>query len=231
MASITEYSSGAYSENGQVINPFATDKIYEIAPPQKKGGIIYKVVKRFIDIVVSVCALILLIIPMLIIALIVRKTSEGPAFYKQDRLGKNGKPFEMIKFRTMVMDAEANGAQWSDGDDDPRITKVGRFLRKTRLDELPQLWCIIKGDMSFVGPRPEREIFYEEFEKYIHGFKHRLCATPGLTGLAQVNGGYNLKPEEKIVYDMEYINNRSLWLDFKILVKTVTVIFTHDGAK
>ncbi len=216
----------------QVINPHKTDKTYKIAPPEdKKVSIIFTIVKRLFDVFASFCALLILLLPMLFIALVVKISSKGPAFYHQERLGLNGKKFDIVKFRTMVVDAEANGAQWSDGDDDPRITKIGRILRKFRLDELPQFWCILKGDMSFVGPRPERECFYEEFETYIDGFKHRLCVIPGLTGLAQISGGYDLKPEEKIIYDMEYINNRSLAMDIKILFKTVAVIFTHDGAK
>lgn len=219
-------------QGAQVIAPYEADKEYFIEPPHKiKGGILYKIIKRFFDIVVSLCALIVLAIPMIVIALIVRLTSEGPAIYKQERLGKNSKPFQILKFRTMIKDSEVDGAQWSTGDDDPRITPIGRILRKFRLDELPQFWNILNGSMSFVGPRPERECFYEEFEKYIHGFRHRLCVTPGLTGLAQINGGYDLKPEEKIVYDMEYINNRSIINDIKIMFKTVAVIFTHDGAK
>ena len=131
----------------------------------------------------------------------------------------------------MKVDAEANGAQWSKGDNDTRITKYGRFMRKTRIDEHPQLFTILFGKMSIVGPRPEREVFYNEFEKYIHGFSERLKVKPGLTGLAQVSGGYDLMPEEKIVYDIEYIKKRSLWLDLKIIFKTVGVIFSHKGAK
>ena len=131
----------------------------------------------------------------------------------------------------MVMDAEKNGAQWSNGENDSRITPVGSFLRKYRIDELPQLWCIFKGDLSIVGPRPERECFYNEFETYVHGFSERMKVKPGLTGLAQINGGYNLKPEEKIVYDVEYIKNRSMLLDLKIIFKTVGVVLKKDGAK
>lgn len=232
MATVTNENSAPVEQRTQVIIPYETDKEYFIDPPEKiGGGIAYKVIKRIIDISVSFCALCLLWLPMLIIAIVVKATSEGPAIYTQERLGKNGKVFKIHKFRTMIKDSEVNGAQWSEGDDDPRITPTGRILRKTRLDELPQLWCIFIGSMSFVGPRPERECFYEEFEKYIHGFKHRLLVTPGLTGLAQVNGGYDLKPEEKIVYDMEYIKTRSFIGDMKIMLKTVAVIFTHDGAK
>lgn len=191
----------------------------------------YSFFKRLFDIVFSALLLVVLSLPMLIIAIAVKCSSPGGALFFQERLGKDGKKFHIIKFRSMYLDAEKNGAQWSDGDDDPRITRIGFFLRKTRLDELPQLWCILTGTMTFVGPRPEREIFYNEFELYIHGFKERLKVTPGLTGLAQVNGGYDLRPEEKIIYDIEYIKNRSIRLDIKILLRTVAVIFAHDGAK
>ncbi len=232
MVTATNENCITETENSQVIVPFEMDKEYFIDPPARiKGNLFYKIVKRIFDIVVSFGALIVLAIPMVVIAIAVKASSEGPAIYKQERLGKNGKAFQILKFRTMIKESEVDGAQWSTGDDDPRITPVGRILRKFRLDELPQFWNILNGSMSFVGPRPERECFYEEFEKYIHGFKHRLCVTPGLTGLAQVNGGYDLKPEEKIVYDMEYINNRSIINDVKIMFKTVAVIFTHDGAK
>lgn len=191
----------------------------------------YTFVKRMVDIIVAACGMIVLAVPMLIIAIGVKVTSSGPVFYRQERLGKNGMPFMMAKFRSMKEDAEADGAQWSQGDDDPRITKFGNFLRKTRLDELPQLWCIFTGKMSIVGPRPERKVFYDVFETYIHGFHERLKVKPGLTGLAQVSGGYDLKPEEKITYDIEYIKKRSLILDIKIIIRTVKVVFTHEGAK
>lgn len=191
----------------------------------------YSFLKRATDIFVSFFGLILLGIPMLIVALVVRLTSEGPAFFVQDRLGLNGKRITVIKFRTMNVDAEKRGAQWSRGDKDIRITRFGRFLRKSRIDELPQLWCILKGDMSLVGPRPEREVFYNEFEKYVHGFSERLKIKPGLTGWAQVNGGYNLRPEEKIIYDVEYIKRRSVAFDLKIVFLTFGVVFTHKGAK
>jgi lipopolysaccharide/colanic/teichoic acid biosynthesis glycosyltransferase len=168
---------------------------------------------------------------MLIIAIAIKCSSKGPVFYSQERLGLKGKRFMLVKFRTMVADAEKAGAQWSQGDNDSRITKVGSILRKTRLDELPQLWACLKGDLSLVGPRPEREVFYNKFEEHVHGFSERLKVRPGLTGLAQVSGGYDLRPEEKVIHDVEYIKNRSLRLELKILFKTVKVVFTHDGAK
>lgn len=192
---------------------------------------VYSFVKRLFDIVVSFCALVVLAIPMAIISAVVFCSSPGPVLYAQERLGLDGKRFQILKFRSMYEDAEKDGAQWSQGDDDPRITPIGKFLRKTRLDELPQFICILKGDMSMVGPRPEREVFYREFETYIHGFSQRLMVKPGLTGLAQVNGGYDLKPEEKILFDIEYIQKRSLILDLKCILKTVKLVFTHEGAK
>lgn len=192
---------------------------------------VYSFFKRFFDIVLSLFALIVLLIPMLIIAVIVKLTSPGSVLYKQERLGKDGVSFEIIKFRSMYADAESNGAQWSDGENDERITPFGKFLRRTRMDELPQFAQILTGKMSLVGPRPERECFYEKFETYIHGFSERLKVKPGLTGLAQVSGGYDLRPEEKVVYDIESIKKRSLWLDLKCILLTVSIIFSHNGAR
>lgn len=192
---------------------------------------VYAFVKRCFDFFASFFALLLLALPMLIIAVAVKCSSPGKIFYAQDRLGKNGKKIKVVKFRTMVADAEKNGAQWSQGDKDPRITKVGSFLRKSRLDELPQLFGCLTGTLSLIGPRPERGIFYDKFEEHVHGFSERLKVKPGLTGLAQVSGGYDLRPEEKVKYDVEYIKKRSLWLDIKILFRTVGVIFSHNGAK
>ena len=216
----------------KVILPYEKTKEYYIEPLgeiEKKP--IYDFLKRFFDIVISALALIVLAIPMAVIAAIIKCISPGPVFYTQERLGKGGVPYMMCKFRTMRIDAEANGAQWSQGDEDPRIVPQLRWIRKTRVDELPQFWLCLTGKMSLVGPRPERACFYNEFETYIHGFHERLKVKPGLTGLAQVNGGYDLKPEEKIVWDVEYIKKRSLWLDVKILCKTVKTVLTGMGAK
>lgn len=205
------------------------DTVY-IALPRIQERWTYLLVKRLFDSFSALIGLIVLAIPMAIIALLIVLDSPGGAIFKQERLGKNGKPFLIYKFRTMHHDAEVNGPKWADKED-KRCTRFGAFLRKTRLDELPQFWNILKGDMSFVGPRPERQYFYEQFEKYIIGFSNRLVVTPGLTGYAQVNGGYELEPEEKIVYDMEYIEKRSVLMDIKCLVKTVSLIFTHEVAR
>ena len=190
----------------------------------------YHFIKRSFDLCFSFILGIILLIPMLIIALIIKLDSPGPVLFRQERLGKCGRPFTMIKFRSMCVDAEKDGPKWADRED-KRCTKFGRALRKSRLDELPQLWNILIGNMSFVGPRPERACFYEEFDEYIPEFKHRLQVTPGLTGLAQINGGYELKPEEKIVYDMYYIRNRSFRLDLSCMFKTVRLMFTHEGVR
>lgn len=219
-------------ENVSVILPYESDQEYYI---EDVGTVevkpLYAFLKRSFDLVFALVLLLLLAVPMLVIAIIVKLSSKGPVLYYQQRLGLNGKAFNVIKFRTMYNDAEADGMRWSMGDDDPRITPVGRVLRKTHLDELPQLWCILSGDMSVVGPRPERPEYYDRFELYIHGFRERLKVKPGMTGLAQVRGGYFLKPEEKILYDVEYIKTRSVKLDLRILFETVKVVFCCEGVK
>ena len=204
--------------------------MFDVPVVEGNQNLVYRFVKRGIDLAAGLFGGLVLLIPMLIIGVIIRLDSPGEALFRQERLGKDGKPFMMVKFRSMRIDAEENGPQWAVSEDD-RCTRVGQFLRKTRLDELPQLWNIFMGHMSIVGPRPERAYFYDEFETYINGFRNRLTVRPGLTGLAQVNGGYDLKPEEKIVYDMEYIRKQSLWLDIVCILKTVRLVFTHEGAR
>lgn len=191
---------------------------------------IYHFVKRLFDVTSCGLALVILSPAILVIAAIVKLDSPGPVFFCQERLGKDGKPFQLIKFRSMRVNAEADGAQWA-SNNDPRVTRVGSLMRKTRLDEIPQFWNVVKGDMSLIGPRPERAVFYHEFEKYIHGFSQRLLVKPGITGLAQVSGGYDLKPAEKIVYDIEYIKKQSISMDLMIVFKTFGVLFSHDGAR
>lgn len=213
-----------YHQNGKAV------AIVETPQARVAGSKGYLVFKRLADIFLATFGLLLLWLPMLIIALVIRLDSPGPAFFTQERLGKGGKPFTMVKFRSMRTDAEVNGPQWAQKND-CRCTKVGKILRKSRLDELPQLFNILKGEMSFVGPRPERACFYDEFETYIPHFRQRLLVHPGLTGLAQVNGGYELKPEEKIVFDLEYISKRSFKMDISCIWKTIKVMFSHDGAR
>lgn len=186
----------ASTATGCLAEKSSADVIIQIAKPVLRQKKLFLVTKRVFDIVCSFLGLLILAIPMMIIALIITIDSPGAPIFKQERLGINGKPFMIYKFRSMRLDAEENGPQWAD-EQDPRCTHFGQILRRTRLDELPQLYNILRGDMSFVGPRPERAYFYREFEKYIPGFSNRLLVTPGLTGYAQVNGGYSLKPEEK----------------------------------
>ena len=194
------------------------------------GGKGYLLVKRVFDIVMSAVGMLVCLLPMLIIAVLIMLDSKGCAIYSQERLGMNGKPFMMYKFRSMYLDAELDGPRWADKDD-PRCTRIGRFLRRTRLDELPQLVNILAGDMSFVGPRPERACFYDEFERYVPNFRQRLRVQPGLTGHAQVNGGYDLGPEEKIIYDLEYMRGRSVRMDLQCIWRTVLVVLKQDGAR
>lgn len=210
-----------------------TSKVIElehIDPDAIPKRYLYRFVKRVFDIVSCSLALVLCAIPMGIIAIVIKRDSPGPVFYVQERLGLRGSKISVVKFRSMRTDAEAMGAQWAQGED-PRVTKVGAFLRKTRLDELPQFLAVVKGDMSLIGPRPEREVFYNEFEKYIHGFSQRMLVKPGISGLAQVNGGYDLLPEEKILYDLEYIKHANIAMDWGIIWKTIGVLFSHEGAR
>ena len=192
------------------------------------GGRGYLVTKRLFDIAASLAAGVVLLIPMIIIGFLIRLESEGPAVYCQERLGKDGRPFIMYKFRTMGLDAEADGPCWA-AVDDPRCTRLGRFLRRWHLDELPQLYNIFIGDMSFVGPRPERACFYEEFSRHIPNFHERLQVPPGLTGHAQVNG-CGLEPEEKLRYDLEYMESRSMGVDIACMFRTVFAVLLQDGA-
>ena len=190
----------------------------------------YRLAKRAFDLIGAIVLLILLVVPMVILTVLIRLDSPGPALFRQERLGKNGVPFLMYKFRTMGLDAERNGPQWA-REHDSRGTRLGKALRKSRMDELPQLINIIRGEMSFVGPRPERAYFYAVFEEHVHGFRQRLQVLPGVTGWAQVNGGYQLRPEEKLRYDMEYIERQSVVFDFKCLFQTIGVVVHSEGAR
>lgn len=195
-----------------------------------KGSWIFDLYQRILDIILSLIGLIVGIPLMFIFGIFIKIEDKGPMTYKQERVGKNGRVFYIYKLRSMRTDAEKFGAKWADKDD-PRITKVGKFIRKTRIDELPQLFNILKGDMSIIGPRPERPSFTAQFNEEIPGFINRLAIKPGLTGWAQVNGGYEITPEEKLKEDMYYIRNRSVSLDIKILFMTVKVVLTGDGAR
>lgn len=220
----------AASQGAVEVSGSASVQQTEIEKPVLRQGKLYSIVKRMFDVLCSLLGLLFLAIPMLVIAAIIAVDSPGAPVFRQERLGLNGKPFMIYKFRSMCLDAEADGPRWAE-EGDTRCTRFGQILRRTRLDELPQLWNILRGDMSLVGPRPERAYFYREFETYIPGFSHRLMVTPGLTGWAQINGGYDLKPEEKIIYDMEYIEKRSVSFDLLCIFRTVRIVFSREGAR
>lgn len=187
--------------------------------------------KRVIDIVLALIGMIILAIATIIFAPIIKLTSPGPIFYSQKRVGYMGRPITIHKFRSMRNDAEKKtGAVWAQKND-PRVTPIGKFMRKTRIDELPQFWNILVGDMSLVGPRPERPQLTEEFYEEWPEFPERLRTIPGLTGWAQINGGYDISPEEKCHLDNYYIDHWSLLFDFKICFGTVKIIFTGNGAR
>jgi len=183
--------------------------------------------KRLFDIFFSFLFIVVAAVPMAIISLII-VLNGGPAIFKQERLGLNAKPFTIYKFRTMIANAEVNGAKWAEKND-PRVTRFGRFLRKTQIDEWPQFFNILGGSMSFVGPRPEVKSLHDEFCRYVIGFEQRLLVKPGLTGWAQINGGAALLPEQKVVFDIEYIQRRSLWFDFICVVRTIGVVLNPKG--
>ena len=194
---------------------------------QNKG---YLLAKRLFDIVVAGIGGLILLIPMAIVALLIWLESPGPAIYKQERVGKNGKPFLMYKFRSMKIDAEKDGPQWAKVEDE-RCTKIGRIIRLWHIDELPQILNVLKGEMSIVGPRPEREYFYGKFEQTIPDFRARLLVDQGLTCIAQVNGCYDLTPAERFVYDVEYMQKQTFWTDLKCVLKTFAVLVNHKGAR
>ena len=192
----------------------------------------YLFVKRAFDILVSGLALIALSPIMVAVAIAIKATDGGPAFYKQCRLTKDGKRFNVLKFRSMRVDAEKDGvARLSTGDKDDRITPVGKFIRKCRLDELPQLINILVGDMSIVGPRPERPEIADQYHEELPEFALRLQAKAGLTGYAQVYGKYNTTPYDKLQMDLMYIANPSFVEDLKIMFATVKILFVPDSTE
>lgn len=192
-----------------------------------------KFTKRCLDVGASLFGVLVAGIPMLITALLVKLTSPGPAIYAQERVGEFGKIFTLYKFRSMRMDSEAAGPQMAK-DRDPRVTRFGNFIRTTRLDELPQLFNVLKGDMSLVGPRPERPFFVVKLQREIPFFRQRLFAKPGVTGLAQVKFRYAENPEdhlEKLQYDLAYIKNMNLLYDVQIILETVKVMLFRQGSR
>lgn len=187
-------------------------------------------IKRIIDLMISLLSIIILSPLFLIVSIIIKIDSKGPILFKQDRIGKDGKVFKIYKFRSMVVGAENTGSKNYSFKGDPRVTKVGKFIRATSIDELPQLVNIIKGEMSIIGPRPVLTYFPCTYDEYTKEQLKRFEARPGVTGLAQINGRKGIPWDKRISYDIEYIENISFLLDLKIFFKTVyNVIFMKDN--
>lgn len=203
--------------------------VFHLSPTQVGATNLF--FKRLMDIVISFVGLSIAFIPMCIIALLIKLTSPGPVFYKQLRLTKDKKEFYIYKFRSMVQDAEKKTGPALATKDDPRVTKVGRWLRKLRLDELPQLINILKGDMSVVGPRPERPFFVEQYEKEIPNYDKRFMMRAGLTALSHVYGRYSTDIIDRTHYDLLYLQNYSLMLDIRIILLTSRTMFLSDAAE
>jgi sugar transferase (PEP-CTERM system associated) len=190
--------------------------------------------RRVGEFVLALLGLVITAPIMLLAAIAIALESGFPIFYRQERVGQHGRTFTLLKLRTMRQDAEKNGAVWASAGGDPRITGIGNFLRKSRIDEFPQLWNVLRGDMSFVGPRPERPMFVKELQAHIPYYAERHSVKPGITGWAQVRNGYTSTIEEseaKLRYDLYYIKNMSFWLDLQILLDTFKVILFGRGAR
>jgi undecaprenyl phosphate N,N'-diacetylbacillosamine 1-phosphate transferase len=181
--------------------------------------------KRLLDIVLSLLAVTILLLVFIVIVIAIKLTSKGPVFFKHERAGKNGKPFIFYKFRTMRTDVDPFGPS-PKAADDPRLTKVGKLLREYSLDELPQLFNVLKGDMSIIGPRP---LYVSQMAEWNERQKKRLLVKPGLTGLAQISGRGELTREEKLELDVKYVETAGFWLDLKIVLTTVTQVFKRKN--
>jgi len=191
-----------------------------------------KNIKRALDVLFSIVALILLSPLYLVVALIIKRTSPGPIFYRQERIGLHNKPFNIIKFRSMVNNAEASGKPQLSSDSDPRITPFGHFMRKYRIDELPQFWNVLKGEMSLVGPRPERQYYIDMITPLVPAYSLLRQVRPGITSMGMVKFGYAKNVDEmveRVKYDLMYLNNMSLLNDIKILIYTIKIVFTGRG--
>jgi sugar transferase (PEP-CTERM system associated) len=193
-----------------------------------------QLMKRSIDLILSIIFLILFAPLIAIIALLIKIDSKGPVIFCQERIGQNKKIYKMHKFRSMEDDAETlSGPVWAENDD-PRITRVGKIIRKWRFDEIPQLWNVLKGDMSFIGPRPERKYFVDQLEKIVPYYRERHTVKPGISGWAQVSYGYGASVEdaiEKLNYDLFYIKNLSFFMDLMIVLRTIKIVLFRKGAR
>lgn len=213
------------------------EKQLEVESESSMEFSLYEVIKRLIDVVCSFLGVLVLSPLFIIIAIIIKTTSKGPVFFSQKRVGKSGKEFNMYKFRSMVVNAEElkeklvaqnemSGPMFK-MKDDPRVTKVGKFIRKTSIDELPQLWNVLKGEMSLVGPRPSLSKEVDQFEEWMY---RRLEVKPGLTCYWQVSGRNNIDFEDWMKLDIRYVDERNTWIDIKLILKTIFVLFGDKNA-
>ncbi len=207
------------------------DDIPVFRPRSLRPSMEVRILKRLLDIIVSVIGFLCTLPLLALTAIAIKLGDPGPILYKQVRIGRGGKEFQVCKFRTMRVDAEKYSGPVLATENDPRITKLGKFLRAVRLDELPQIWNVIAGDMSIVGPRPERPVFVEKFKKEIPDYSYRHNVKPGITGLAQVCGKYNTTAEDKLAYDLMYIQNCGLLEDLTIILQTGRVLFTKSATE
>jgi sugar transferase (PEP-CTERM system associated) len=230
---VNDFSSFLERETGRVDLDTVNPSWLIFSDGFSSGRAVSSVAKRMFDITAS-AALLLLTLPVIVLfALLVKIDSRGPAFFRQTRVGLYGESFDVIKLRSMRTDAEAAGAQWAKKDD-PRVTRIGKFIRKVRIDELPQAWSVLKGEMSFVGPRPERPEFVADLEDQLPYYAERHMVKPGITGWAQVNYPYGASIEDsrhKLEYDLYYAKNYTPFLDLLIILQTLRVVLWHEGAR
>lgn len=230
---VNDFSSFIERETGRVDLDTVNPSWLIFSDGFSSSRMLSSAVKRIFDITASVILLTLTLPVIGLFALIVKLDSKGPAFFRQKRVGLYGEPFTLIKLRSMRTDAEKDGAKWAE-ENDPRVTRVGRFIRKVRIDELPQTWSVLKGEMSFVGPRPEVPSFVESLEEEIPFYGERHMVKPGITGWAQINYPYGASVEDsrcKLEYDLYYAKNYTPFLDFVILLQTLRVVLWPEGAR
>jgi exopolysaccharide biosynthesis polyprenyl glycosylphosphotransferase len=199
-----------------------------------REGRLEAMLRRVLDLAIALGLLVFTLPVLLATAVAIKLDSPGPVFYRQERVGRGGRVFQLFKFRSMVVDAEVGGAPRWASKRDPRVTRVGRFIRLTRLDEVPQVLNVLRGDMALVGPRPERPAFVEQLGQAIPHYDDRALVRPGITGWAQVNYPYGASVEDarmKLAYDLYYLGRRSLFLDLLILVATVRVVLFQEGSR
>jgi sugar transferase (PEP-CTERM system associated) len=230
---VNDFSSFLERETGRVDLDTLNPSWLIFSDGFSSGRAVSSVAKRLFDIAASGLLLLLTFPLIALFALLVKLDSRGPAFFRQERVGLYGQPFSLLKLRSMRTDAEAGGAKWAE-QDDPRITRIGRFIRKVRIDELPQVWTVLKGQMSFVGPRPEVPKFVDDLEEQLPYYAERHMVKPGITGWAQINYPYGASIEDsrsKLEYDLYYAKNYTPFLDLLILLQTLRVVLWPEGAR